>query len=143
MAATLTEEGIAYVGACWGRTISAPRALRRAALSGQHPLRHLPLPPRQGLHRRNSEVIIVDEFTGASHGRSPLQRGLHQAIGPREGVQVPEESMTLATITFLPELLPACSINWPARPVRPRPGEEFQRINLDVVAIPTYKPVIP
>lgn len=49
---------------------------------------------------RDGEIIIVDEFTGRlMHGRR-YNEGLHQAIEAKEGVEIKEESMTLATISF-------------------------------------------
>jgi preprotein translocase subunit SecA len=49
---------------------------------------------------REGEVLIVDEFTGRlMHGRR-YSEGLHQAIEAKEGVQIRQESVTLATITF-------------------------------------------
>ena len=46
------------------------------------------------------EVVIVDEFTGRLLKGRRYNEGLHQAIEAKEGVEVKEESMTLATISF-------------------------------------------
>lgn len=49
---------------------------------------------------REGEVVIVDEFTGRlSEGRR-FSEGLHQALEAKEGVQIKEESQTLADITY-------------------------------------------
>jgi preprotein translocase subunit SecA len=91
---------------------------------------------------KDGEVIIVDEFTGRlMHGRR-YSEGLHQAIEAKEGVRIQRESMTLATITFqnyfrMYEKL--AGMTGTALTEK----EEFQKIyNLDVVAIPTHKPMI-
>jgi preprotein translocase subunit SecA len=49
---------------------------------------------------QDGEVVIVDEFTGRLLKGRRYNEGLHQAIEAKEGVEVQEESMTLATITF-------------------------------------------
>jgi len=49
---------------------------------------------------KDGEIIIVDEFTGRMLAGRRYNEGLHQAIEAKEGVEVQEESMTLATISF-------------------------------------------
>ena len=49
---------------------------------------------------KDGEVVIVDEFTGRLLAGRRYNEGLHQAIEAKEGVEVQEESMTLATISF-------------------------------------------
>ena len=49
---------------------------------------------------KDGEVVIVDEFTGRLLAGRRYSEGLHQAIEAKEGVEVQEESMTLATISF-------------------------------------------
>ncbi|MCL5256187.1 MAG: preprotein translocase subunit SecA [Chloroflexi bacterium] len=90
----------------------------------------------------NGEVIIVDEFTGRlMHGRR-YSEGLHQAIEAKEGVKVERESQTLATITFqnyfrMYEKLAGMTGTAATE------GEEFHKIyKLEVVVIPTNKPMI-
>ena len=90
---------------------------------------------------REGEVIIVDEFTGRlMHGRR-YNEGLHQAIEAKEGVTVQEESMTLATISFqnyfrLYERLSGMTGTAQTE------SEEFHQIyKLDVVEVPTNKPI--
>ena len=87
-------------------------------------------------------VVIVDEFTGRlMHGRR-YSDGLHQAIEAKEGLQVQKESMTLATITFqnyfrMYEKL--AGMTGTAKTEE----EEFRKIyGMDVVVIPTNKPMI-
>jgi preprotein translocase subunit SecA len=49
---------------------------------------------------REGEIVIVDDFTGRLLRGRRYNEGLHQAIEAKEGVEVQEESMTLATISF-------------------------------------------
>jgi len=49
---------------------------------------------------KDGEIIIVDEFTGRQMIGRRYNEGLHQAIEAKEGVEVQNESKTLATITF-------------------------------------------
>ncbi|MDY6912659.1 MAG: preprotein translocase subunit SecA, partial [Chloroflexota bacterium] len=91
---------------------------------------------------RDGEVIIVDEFTGRLMVGRRYSDGLHQAIEAKEGVKIQRESVTLATITFQNYF----------RMYRKLAGmtgtavteaEEFHKIyKLDVVTIPTNKPLI-
>ncbi|MFA6197781.1 MAG: preprotein translocase subunit SecA [Patescibacteria group bacterium] len=91
---------------------------------------------------KDGEVIIVDEFTGRlMHGRR-YSEGLHQAIEAKEGVDIKQESRTMATITFqnyfrLYEKLAGMTGTAATE------AEEFSKIyNLDVVIIPTNKPMV-
>ncbi len=90
----------------------------------------------------DGEVVIVDEFTGRlMHGRR-YNEGLHQAIEAKEGVEVQQESMTLATISFqnyfrLYEKLAGMTGTAMTE------SEEFHQIyKLDSVEIPSNKPLI-
>ena len=143
MAATLTEEGIAYVERVLGTdNLYAPdhfdmlpyldNALRAVALYRRD----------KDYIVRDSEVIIVDEFTGRLMEGRRYSEGLHQAIEAKEGVKVQKESMTLATITFQNFFRMFNKLAGMTGTAKTE-EEEFQRIyNLDVVQIPTYKPVI-
>ena len=91
---------------------------------------------------RNSEVIIVDEFTGRLMEGRRYSEGLHQAIEAKEGVKVQKESMTLATITFQNFFRMYNKLAGMTGTAKTE-EEEFQRIyNLEVVMVPTHKPVI-
>ena len=90
----------------------------------------------------DGEIIIVDEFTGRlMHGRR-YNEGLHQAIEAKEGVEIKEESMTLATISFqnyfrLYEKLSGMTGTASTE------AEEFNQIyGMDVIEIPSNKKVI-
>lgn len=89
----------------------------------------------------DGEVVIIDEFTGRMmHGRR-YNEGLHQAIEAKENVEVQQESMTLATISFqnLFRLYDKLSGMTGTAATE---AEEFQQIyDLDVIEIPTNKPV--
>ena len=91
---------------------------------------------------KDGQVIIIDEFTGRMmHGRR-YSEGLHQAIEAKEGVRVQRENITMATITFqnyfrLYEKLAGMTGTAVTE------AEEFHKIyKLEVVIIPTNKPMI-
>ena len=90
---------------------------------------------------KDNEVVIVDEFTGRLMNGRRWSDGLHQAVEAKEGVTVQRESQTWATITFqnyfrLYEKLAGMTGTALTE------AEEFKKIyNLDVVSIPTNKPL--
>ncbi len=90
----------------------------------------------------DGEIVIVDEFTGRKMPGRRWSEGLHQAIEAKEGLRVQRESRTLATITFqnyfrLYDKLAGMTGTAMTE------AEEFHKIyNLEVVAIPTHKPMI-
>ena len=91
---------------------------------------------------QNGEVIIVDEFTGRLMMGRRYSDGLHQAIEAKEHVKVERESKTLATITFQNYFRMYKKISGMTGTAKTE-EEEFQGIyNLDVVQIPTNKPMI-
>ncbi|MEE0409641.1 MAG: preprotein translocase subunit SecA [Clostridia bacterium] len=88
------------------------------------------------------EVMIVDEFTGRIMPGRRYSDGLHQAIEAKEGVKVENESRTLATITFQNFFRLYGKLSGMTGTALTE-EEEFQHIyKLDIVAIPTNKPVI-
>ena len=91
---------------------------------------------------KDDEVIIVDEFTGRLMYGRRFNEGLHQAIEAKEGVKVQSESKTLATITFQNYFRLYNKLSGMTGTGQTE-SEEFQEIyKLDVVEIPTNKPVI-
>ena len=91
---------------------------------------------------KDGQIIIVDEFTGRLMYGRRYNEGLHQAIEAKEGVQVAGESKTLATITFQNFFRLYDKISGMTGTALTE-EEEFGAIyNLDVVEIPTNKPVI-
>src|SRR5688572_18965801 len=91
---------------------------------------------------KDGEIVIVDEFTGRQMPGRRWSEGLHQAIEAKEGLKVQRESVTLATITFqnyfrLYDKLAGMTGTAMTE------AEEFHKIyNLEVVAIPTHRPMI-
>ena len=91
---------------------------------------------------KDGEVIIVDEFTGRLMYGRRYNEGLHQAIEAKEGVKVASENKTLATITFQNFFRLYGKLSGMTGTALTE-EEEFSGIyNLDVVEIPTNKPVI-
>ncbi len=91
---------------------------------------------------QNGEVVIVDEFTGRLMVGRRYSDGLHQAIEAKEHVKVERESKTLATITFQNYFRMYEKISGMTGTAKTE-EEEFQGIyNLDVVQIPTNRPMI-
>lgn len=90
---------------------------------------------------KDGEVIIVDEFTGRFMYGRRFNEGLHQAIEAKEGVKIQNESKTLATITFQNYFRLYKKLSGMTGTAQTE-AEEFQEIyKLDVVEIPTNKPV--
>jgi preprotein translocase subunit SecA len=91
---------------------------------------------------KDGEIVIVDEFTGRVMPGRRWSDGLHQAIEAKEGVKIQQENQTLATITFqnyfrLYEKLAGMTGTADTE------AAEFDKIyKLDVVVIPTNKPMI-
>ena len=91
---------------------------------------------------KDGEVIIVDEFTGRLMYGRRYNEGLHQAIEAKEGVKVASENKTLATITFQNFFRLYDKLSGMTGTALTE-EEEFSGIySLDVVEIPTNKPVI-
>ena len=91
---------------------------------------------------KDGEVLIVDEFTGRIMYGRRYNNGLHQAIEAKEKVKIADESKTLATITFQNYFRMYDKLSGMTGTAMTE-EEEFQEIyNLDVVAIPTNKPMV-
>jgi len=91
---------------------------------------------------KNGEVIIVDEFTGRLMPGRRWSEGLHQAIEAKENVLVQKESRTLASITFQNYFRMYKKLAGMTGTALTS-AEEFQKVyNLEVIAIPTNKPMI-
>lgn len=91
---------------------------------------------------KDGEVLIIDEFTGRiMHGRR-YSEGLHQAIEAKEGLRVRNENRTVATITFQNYFRMYKKLSGMTGTARTE-EEEFEGIyGLDVVTVPTNKPMI-
>ena len=91
---------------------------------------------------KDGQVLIVDEFTGRIMMGRRYSEGLHQAIEAKEGVKVEHESKTLATITFQNYFRLYKKLSGMTGTAMTE-SAEFQEIySLDVVEIPTNKPLI-
>ena len=91
---------------------------------------------------KNGEVIIVDEFTGRLMIGRRYNEGLHQAIEAKEGVKVERESKTLATITFQNFFRLYRKLSGMTGTAKTEATEFEQIYKLDVVEIPTNRPMI-
>jgi preprotein translocase subunit SecA len=139
----LTEEGINKAEKAFG--IENLFDIKHVTLN--HHI-NLALKANVAMHRdvdyvvQDGEVVIVDPFTGRLMKGRRYSDGLHQAIEAKEGLEIQNESMTLATITFqnyfrMYEKL--AGMTGTAKTEE----EEFRNIyNMNVVVIPTNKPVI-
>ena len=141
--ATLTKSGVAKAE----KFFSLENLMDAENLTIQHHI-NLAIKARGVMQRdvdyvvKDGQVLIVDEFTGRIMIGRRYSEGLHQAIEAKEGVNVRHESRTLATITFqnyfrLYKKLSGMT----GTAITER--QEFEEIyNLDVVEIPTNKPMI-
>jgi preprotein translocase subunit SecA len=141
--ATLTERGVAKAEQYFGvENLADPDNLTLSHHINQALKAHGLMKRDREYVVKDGEVIIVDEFTGRLMFGRRYSDGLHQAIEAKENVKVERESKTLATITFQNYF----------RMYRKLAGmtgtalteeQEFQAIyKLDVIEIPTNKPVI-
>ena len=91
---------------------------------------------------KDDEVIIVDEFTGRLMMGRRFNDGLHQAIEAKEGVKIKSESKTLATITFQNFFRLYTKLSGMTGTAMTEEDEFKEIYKLDVISIPTNKPVI-
>ena len=91
---------------------------------------------------RDGEIVIVDEFTGRLMFGRRYSEGLHQAIEAKEGMKIQRESKTLATITFQNYFRMYKKLSGMTGTAKTE-EEEFKAIyKMDVVQIPTNKPIL-
>ncbi len=91
---------------------------------------------------KDGEIVIVDEFTGRlSEGRR-FSEGMHQALEAKEGVEIQQESQTLADITYQNYFRMYNKISGMTGTAQTEATEFSQIYKLDVVTIPTNVPVI-
>ncbi len=148
-AVSLTDQGIKKVERMLGvKNLYDPVATKKYGGAAMLHYLHEALQAKALYHRdkdyivRDGKVIIVDEFTGRLMPDRRYSEGLHQAIEAKEGVKIQRESITLATISFqnyfrLYQRLAGMTGTAATE------AEEFRRIyNLEVVVIPTHKPMI-
>ena len=137
---TYTEKGYQKLEAKYGQEILSDIKLRHHADSA---LRAQTLYHKDKQYvTKDGEIIIVDEFTGRLMPGRRYSEGLHQAIEAKEGVKVQQESKTLATITFQNYFRLYKKLSGMTGTAATE-AEEFHKIyKLDVVEIPTHRPMI-
>ena len=91
---------------------------------------------------KDGEVVIVDEFTGRQMPGRRWSDGLHQAVEAKEGVKIERENQTLATITFQNYFRMYKKLSGMTGTAETEAAEFHKIYKLDVVAIPTNKPLI-
>ena len=91
---------------------------------------------------KDGEVLIVDEFTGRIMYGRRYSNGLHQAIEAKEHVKIANESKTLATITFQNYFRMYDKLSGMTGTAMTEESEFREIYNLDVISIPTNKPMI-
>ena len=90
----------------------------------------------------NGEIVIVDEFTGRKMPGRRWSEGLHQAIEAKEGLRVQRESVTLATITFQNYFRLYEKLSGMTGTALTEQEELYKIYGLEVVAVPTHRPMI-
>jgi len=140
---TLTEEGIAKIEQWLGiDNLYTPEHFELTPYLDNALRAHVLFKRDRDYIVRDGEVIIVDEFTGRLMYGRRYSEGLHQAIEAKEGVRVQQESLTLATITFQNYFRMYHKLAGMTGTAATE-AEEFGKIyNLDVVVIPTHRPMI-
>ena len=91
---------------------------------------------------KNNEVLIVDTFTGRLMPGRRYSDGLHQAIEAKEGVKIQRENRTIATITFQNYFRMYGKLSGMTGTALSEENEFREIYNLDVVEVPTNKPMI-
>ena len=91
---------------------------------------------------KEGEVIIVDEFTGRLMQGRRFSEGLHQAIEAKEGLDIKQESRTMATITFQNLFRLYKKLSGMTGTAVTEAEEFFKIYNLEVLVVPTNKPMI-
>lgn len=89
----------------------------------------------------NNEIVIVDEFTGRTMQGRRWSDGLHQAVEAKESVPIKDESQTLASITYQNLFLLYETLSGMTGTAKTEEGEFEKIYNLNVVQIPTNKPI--
>jgi preprotein translocase subunit SecA len=91
---------------------------------------------------KDGEIVIVDEFTGRQMPGRRWSEGLHQAIEAKEGLRVQRESVTLATITFQNYFRLYRKLAGMTGTAMTEQEEFYKIYGLEVVSIPTHRPMI-
>ncbi|MDN5347768.1 MAG: preprotein translocase subunit SecA [Clostridia bacterium] len=141
--ATLTEKGVAKVERLLGiENLYDDKNIELSHHVNQALKAHTLMKRDRDYVVKDGQVIIVDEFTGRLMFGRRYSDGLHQAIEAKEGVKIERESQTLATITFQNFFRMYKKLAGMTGTAATE-AEEFRKIyGLDVVVIPTNKPMI-
>ncbi len=91
---------------------------------------------------KENQIVIVDEFTGRLMDGRVWSEGLHQAVEAKEGLKIKEENQTLATITLQNYFRLYKKISGMTGTAMTEASEFYSIYNLDVVAIPTNRPLV-
>ena len=91
---------------------------------------------------KDGKVVLIDEFTGRITRGRKLSNGLHQAIEAKEGVKITKESVTLASITYQSFFKEYNKISGMTGTAITEQQEFNETYSLDVVVIPTHKPIL-
>ncbi len=140
---TLTEEGVGHVEQLLGINNLADETNMELAHHVNQGLRaHVIMKRDRDYVVKDGQVIIVDEFTGRLMFGRRYSEGLHQAIEAKEGVKIEKESQTLATITFQNYFRMYHKLAGMTGTAKTEEDEFRSIYGMDVVIIPTNKPVI-
>jgi preprotein translocase subunit SecA len=142
-AVTLTDEGITYIEKILGINNLYDSANIRTIYHLDQSLRAEALFKRDKDYvvTNDGEIVIVDEFTGRLLKGRRYNEGLHQAIEAKENVEVQEESMTLATISFQNYFRLYKKLSGMTGTAKTEAEEFHQIYKLEVVEIPTNRPL--
>lgn len=139
--ASFTEEGMDYLEHALGihNIAEEPRLFHHAGAAIKA---HSLFEKNVNYVVRNNEVVIVDENTGRMMFGRRFSDGLHQALEAKEGVPVQRESQTVAVITFQNLFRMYNKLSGMTGTAKTE-EDEFRKIyGLDVVAIPTHRPMV-
>ncbi len=139
----LTEEGVAKVE----RLLGVPNLYDPEYIELNHHVQqalraHVLYQRDRDYIVKDGEVIIVDEFTGRLMPGRRWSDGLHQAIEAKEGVKIERENQTLATVTFQNYFRLYRKLAGMTGTADTEAAEFNKIYNLDVVVIPTNKPMV-
>jgi preprotein translocase subunit SecA len=142
-AASLTEEGITKLEKQLGvENIYTDRGMRDVHHIEQALKANVLFTKEKDYVIKDGEIVIVDEFTGRLMFGRRYSDGLHQAIEAKEGVEVKQESITMATVTFQNYFRMYKKLAGMTGTAATE-GEEFAKIyGLEVIVVPTNREII-
>ncbi len=142
-AVTLTEEGINKVEKILGmENIYTGRGIKYLHYLEQALRAHVLFKRDRDYIVKNGQVIIIDEFTGRLMPGRRWSGGLHQAVEAKEGLAIQPESLTLATISFQNYFRLYKKLSGMTGTAATSAEEFYQVYGLEVIVVPTHKPMI-